>query len=523
MAVVSGDLGAFTLVNAEQQGASQPSARWADQPQKVMSMILARTIVNARASFIALGVLASFGCSAAGDDAAVGSEQEAVKLITVDERRSLVVTEQTILSRFSFERVMNQLAAQSGVPNLTGVKLFQQWWDTQNPKPGVYAGPHCDDTLDAYGSSAINGYPYLCRTTAEGAQVACDPFAAGSSCAYMPVGLFNRFDQAPENGAHCGEHRIVYAKSSGVSSTSDRNLVIFEAVLPNPHPQQGLKGCQQIVAAWADLTKLDSISARADALEDFYFDGQGVVGPVVHVDNFGNNALGAGQIRTNQFVNTTTGWSFREFKLARTCTAQSCTAMVFAPVTNKNNAFGGLFNPSVALPGSAAFQTFFPTQVAKLTASSVAALDIGVPDTFNTAQSQASGATAAEMKYADQLGTSTSALRTSIQSELTALGSPLTPTDIVLRAQALTCAGCHRLNNNVALGGGMTWPPSLGFTHVTERETELVSGELRYRISDLLINALLPARKQILEDFLNERPRPSRGPTHPLSGSTSHG
>jgi hypothetical protein len=487
-------------------------------------MISARTIVNARACSAALGLLFSVGCSMTADENDVlGSQTEAVKTITIDIRRSLVVTDQTILARFSFERVMNQLAAQSGVANLTGVQLFQQWWDTQNPKPGTYAGPHCDDTVDAYGTSTINGYPYLCRTGAEGAQVSCDPFAAGSSCAYIPIGLFNRFDQAPENGAHCGEHRIVYAKASGLTSTSDRNLLIFEAVVPNPHPQQGLKGCQQIVDTWADLSKQSSISLRADALEDFYFDGQGLVGPVVHVDNFGNNALGAGQVRTNQFSNTTTGWSFREFKLVRTCAGQACSAMHFAPVTNKNNAYGPLFNPSSTLPTAAAFQAFFPSQVSKLVGASVPELDIGIDDTFNTAQSQSSGATAAEMRYADQLGTGPSALATAIQTELTALGSTLTPTDIALRAQALTCAGCHRLNNNVAVGGGLIWPASQGFTHVSERETEVVGGEARYGISGALINVLLPARQQIIEDFLNDRPRPSRGPTHPLSGSRSHG
>ena len=161
--------------------------------------------------------------------------------------------------------------------------------------------------------------------------------------------------------------------------------------------------------------------------------------------------------------------------------------------------------------------------MAKLSAGSLAGLDIGVPDSFNTGQSQASGATAAEMRYLDQLGTAPSNLRSGLQAALTAAGSSLTPDDIVLRAQALSCAGCHRLNNNVALGGGLVWPASLGFTHVTERETEIVGGEERFRISDTLINVLLPARKQIFEDFLNERPRPSLGPTHPLSGSSSHG
>jgi regulator of sigma D len=479
---------------------------------------------NARARAVSTCVLLlTAGCSGGSEESELSVERGAVTTITVDERRSLAVTEQTILSRFSLERVLTQLAAQSGVANLTAVQLFQQWWDTQNPGPGVYSGPHCDDSVDTYGEPIINGYPYLCRDGAEGTQVACDPFAAGSSCAYIPIGLFNRFDLAPENGAHCGEHRIVYAKQSGITSTSDRNLVIFEATLPNPHPQQGVKGCQQIVDTWADLSKENSVSKRADALEDFYFDGQGVIGPVIHVDNFGNNPLGVGQIRTNQFVTTTTGWSLREFKLQRTCAGQACTALHFVPVTNKNNAYGPLFAPASNLSTAPAFQSFFPSQVASLAASTVPQIDIGVPDLFNTAQSQASGSTAAEMKYRDQLGSGASTLRSDIQTQLTALGSSLTPDEIALRAQAQSCAGCHRLNNNVDIGGGLIWPASLGFTHVTERETEVVGGQTRFRLSNALIDALLPARKAILEDFLNDRPRPSKGPDHPLSGSRSHG
>lgn len=482
-----------------------------------MTMVLVKHSSVHRAAFVA-GLFGTLGCSAAADeDESLGIEHAAVKVTTIETRRSLAVTEQTILARFPLERVLSQLVTQSGVANLTALQLFQQWWDTQNPKPGTYAGPHCDDVVDGNGNPTINGYSYLCRAGAEGSQAACDPFAVGSSCAYIPIGLFNRFDLAPENGAHCGEHRIVYAKQSGLSSTSDRNLLIFEATLPNPHPQQGLKGCQQIVDFWADLTSENSLTKRADALEDFYFDGTSSVGPVVHVDNFGNNALGAGQVRTNQFSNTTTGWSLREFKLQRG------TTLTFVPVTNKNNAFGGLFAMGSTLPAAGAFQSFFPAQVAGLAAPVATQIDIAVPDVYNTAQSQASGGTAVEMKYLDQLGTHASPLRADIQTQLTALGSALTPDEIVLRAQVQTCAGCHRLNNNVALGGGITWPASLGFTHVTERETEVVAGETRFRLSDTLINLLLPARKAIIEDFINDRPRPSKGPNHPLSGSSSHG
>jgi hypothetical protein len=457
------------------------------------------------------------------EDPGTGTSQESVKNVTIDPRRSLAVTEKSILSRFSLQRVLTQLAQQAGTPSVTAVQLFQQWWDTQNAKPGTYAGPHCDDTVDAQLVPTVNGYPYLCRDAAEGAQAGCDPFATPSACAYIPIGLFNRFDQAPENGAHCGEHRIVYAKESGVTSTSDRNLLIFEAVVPNPQPQLGLRGCQQIVDMWTVLSSQGSAQARAALLEHFYFDGSGQLGPVISITNFGDNPLSVGQIRTNQFSNTTTGWSFREFKLLRDCSSGTCTAPRFTPVSNKNNAYGPLFAPTSTHPNASAFVSFFPSQVAKLSAGSLAALDISTPDVFNTGQSQASGTTAGEMRYLQQLGTAPSSLRNDLQSALTAAGSSLTPDDIALRAQALSCAGCHRLNNNVALGGGLIWPASLGFTHVTERETEIVGGEERFRISDTLIDVLLPARKQIFEDFLNERPRPSKGPTHPLSGSSSHG
>jgi hypothetical protein len=203
--------------------------------------------------------------------------------------------------------------------------------------------------------------------------------------------------------------------------------------------------------------------------------------------------------------------------------------MRFIPVTNKGNAYGPLFAPDSTMPTAGAFREFFPTQVASLAATSITQLDMSMTDTFNTAQSQASGTTALEMRYPDHFGappsppTPPSALRSAIQAQLSTLGSSLTPDEIVLRAQALSCAGCHRLSNNVALGGTLAWPPSLGFTHVTERETELVGGETRFRLSGALESFFLPARKAILEDFLNDRPRPSKGPTHPLSGSKTHG
>jgi hypothetical protein len=443
----------------------------------------------------------------------------------VDIRRSLVVTEQPILERFPFQRVLDQLVAQGGVANLTSLDLFRQWWDTQNPGPGLGLGPHCDDATDGAGQAVLNDFPYTCRPApAEGAQAAGDPFTDpdGSIEAYVPIGLFNRFDVAPADGSHCGEHRIVYARRSGISSGIDRNLIIFEAVLPNPRPDQGLKGCHTIAKFWADLTKEADITRRADALETFYFQGVANVGPVVHVSNFGSNALGAGQIRTNQFMQTGASkiWSLREFKLVRTCAGGTCTALTVVPVTDKVNPFGPLFSPAGTHPRTAAFQNAFIEQVPALAASSLTAIDMRVADSFNTGQSQASGST--ENNYVAQFGATPSDFQGDIDAALQQLGSTLTASDMVARAQALSCAGCHRLSNGAALGGGLVWPASLGFTHVTEQQTETVDGIARFRISEALETVFLPKRKQVLDDYLNDKPLNLRSARDPIGGRRTH-
>jgi hypothetical protein len=475
------------------------------------------------ASIAAAGVaLAACSGSAAAPSPDIGTTTQAVKPVTIDTRRSLVVTEQPILDRFPLKRVLDQLVAQSGVPGLTSLDLFHQWWDTQNPGPGLGLGAHCDDTVDPALGPVLNGFPYPCRPApSEGSQATCDPFTdPNSPCAYIPVGLFNRFDLAPEDGATCGEHRIVYAKRTGVTSTNDRNFLIFEAALLNPHPQQGIKGCQQIVDTWGELTGEANIASRADALESFYFEGQGVVPAVVSVGNYGDNALGAGQIRTNQFVNATTGWSLREFKLRRTCSGDQCSALRFVPVTDKDNPYGPEFDSSLPF---AAFQTFFPTQTATLAGATLPDVDMDITDVFNSGHSQASGAGNVNQNYVLQLGPGPSTLRSAIQSELTGMGSTLTPDDIARRAMTQACAGCHRLTNSASLGGGLVWPPSLGFTHVAENLTEVVDGVTRFVISPALVDAFLPHRKNVLEEFLNNRPHPSKGPHVPLKGSHSHG
>jgi hypothetical protein len=462
-----------------------------------------------------------------------GAPLQAAPPVTIDPLRSLVVTEEAILSRFPFARVMDQLVAQSGVAGLTSLDLFHQWWDTQNPGPSLGLGPHCNDTVDGGGHPMLNEFPYTCRPgPAEGGQIHANPFddPATNPDAYLPIGLFNRFDLAPSGGGHCGEYRIVYAKRSGIEDARERNLLIFEAILPNPHPAQGLAGCKKIVEYWAKLSKADDVDKRAEDLERLYFHGLGDVEPVVHVRHYGDNAHKAGQVRTNQFLQAPGFiWSLREFKLLRTCNREGCSAMRFIPVTDKVNPFGPLHDVESTHPKAAGYQAYFVTQLQVnkaqgedapkgLAADHLHDLRFDIPDTYNSGQSQASGSQ--ENDYLAHF--QSESFKTAIQAGLDEIASDLTPEQIVLRAEAQSCAGCHRLLNNVAIGGGLTWPPSLGFTHVTEREMEVVDGQARFKISPALLNVFLPQRQQIMEDYLNNKLKKPKNPKDTLSGRKTH-
>ena len=446
----------------------------------------------------------------------------------IETRRSLVVTEQPILARFPFQRVLDQLVTQSGVQNLTSLSLFHQWWDTQNP-----GGGPCDSEPPI--GPGVNSYPYQCRPAAsqqEGAEANSDPFidAGTNPGEYIPIGLFNRFDLAPANGANCGEHRIVYARRSGLASIFTRNLIIFEATMPNPHLEQGLKGCDKIVKFWANLSKEDDIEVRAEELEEFYFAGLANLPPVVEISHYGDNPTGVGQIRTNQFLQSgvaVRAWNLREFKLLRTCEGGSCLNMQILPVTDKSNPFGPLFSPSGTHPRKPDFETAFLGQVEALAAGTLAGIDMKIDDPFNSGQSLA--VVGGETDYVAQFaGPSTFRDQLDHAAEAYALVAD----DIIKRARALSCAGCHQLSANslpgqdapdTNLGNDLFWPPSLGFTHVTERDTELdANGVTRFMISPALIDVFLPARKQVMDNFLDDKPFNTRRPDDPIGGRRVH-
>ena len=417
----------------------------------------------------------------------------------MDPRRSLAVTDKAILANFPLRAVMDQLHAQNGGVGFTGEQLFRQLWDTQNPAPGqpdLPFSPHCTDA-----GGTLNGFPYPCRALPGGEGIHAPLGAVTKIDNFSAVGLYNRFDLAPAEGTDCGEYRIVYAKTDG---TPGRNFLIFEAVLPNPRPDLGLEGCRPVADFWSNLSADPNVLSRGTKLRDFYFLGLPGFFPVIHVMNYGDNPAGLGQVRTNQFIQPP--WLLREFKLRRDCSSTGGCGLKFFPQTVKTNPFGDLFDP-LSLHGLApGFQAHFLTQVPALAVNDINRFNYEVPDTFNVGQSDSQTPFTVD-NYVNEFGPGPSGFHANIANELALIGSPLTPRDVVARAQALSCGGCHQRSGLANLGGGLTFPAPAagGFVHSSEANDPVDPS--RFDISPALRNVFLPHRRKVSESWLATAPR----------------
>src|SRR5437773_9907128 len=271
----------------------------------------------------------------------------------LDGRRSFVVTDQTILDEFSFERVMHAIVARSGT-RTTALRLYQQLFDTQNPKPGRVASDaaHCDDFM-VNGKPTFNGLPRRCPT-AEGALATTDPFEIGD---HVPLALVNRFDLAPADGANCGQYRIIFAKKSNATFT--RVHFIFEAVLPNPTPSEGIAGCRPVAQFWADLSNVNSISERRARLDRFFFTGLDGFDPVFDPDHY--SAASGGGIRTMHNSNAPLGNRFYQFRLAK-----RGDQLIAEPDVLENMPLGRFFDAAYDTPTAKRFRDAFVANVRNL-------------------------------------------------------------------------------------------------------------------------------------------------------------
>jgi hypothetical protein len=331
----------------------------------------------------------------------------------------------------------------------------------------------------------------------------------------IPVAIFNRLDLAPEDWDNCGEYRIVYAsRGSGPES------LIFEAVVKNPHKELGGRGCKPLVDFWLSLSSRTDDEVAVD-LERFFYQGLGSgFGSVVSASNYG---IPDGQVRSNS--KNIGQWQLREWKLS----PLGESPISFNPVTTKMNPLAELYgdNSNGALDPPrqeivrAEFHNAFLHQyvvelltpdlcVAPVNASDLDALrkyereilntfGAKFDDKFNDFQSSVHYRDS-PFNYPNNVG-----LGAEIDQKVSSLAlgpdRRVTSEEVVNRAEALTCGGCHGLSNSKVIGRTnselkIEFPPHREFQHVGGH------GEL----STALKETFLPFRKDKMIEFICNLP-----------------
>ncbi|MEJ2681056.1 MAG: hypothetical protein P8176_10320 [Gammaproteobacteria bacterium] len=465
----------------------------------------------------------------------------------IDIHRTLFVHDaETVGSgHFSLRQTLQKISddVSSQVPGASPESIFKQFWDTQNDQINAetLGNPHCDDH-----NGLVNGFPLNTCKRAEGTEAigTAAEIAAVIDNEYQPLALINRIDLADSGWKNCGEHRIIYGKANGI----EKNLIIFEGVLPNPKP--GCRsGCRDVIEFWLDLSDDSDPSSRAVKLAQFYYEGLPGFSEVVHVNHYASSALAqygnstSGQIRTNQFLSDLSSfspdpWTLKEFKTFLSCRSGVCDFDIM-PTSVKANPYGQLWKRDLAtgsaptLPGgnpyaigipnimarAANFQQDVVNQVTadRLANPSINGFTYQVDSNKNGAESQSLSPTFDH--YRNQ---AISSVDPGFINDLNAAGAPFTlnANHIVNRATALSCAGCHQpgafgLTANNALGHGLRWPNSLGFVHVEptvgtlagEPEfdpTHFAGNSAGFAISDALLDVFLPHRETVLVDLANQ-------------------
>ena len=422
----------------------------------------------------------------------------AAPAMTIDFRRSLVLTDLNDFAGLTFDRVLKTLIDRSGATESTPLSLYRQWFDTQNPKPGlaVADAPHCDDFM-VNGQATFNGFPRRCPTP-EGALAATDPFATRD---YSVIGLTNRFDLTPLDGSNCGQYRIVFANTTKRWPTS-RLHVIFEAVLPNPNPAAGVEGCRPVAQFWADLSTIDLASERRARVERFFFDGIDGFPSVLRPEHF---ATGAGRIRTMQGEPGEPNLRFYQFQLEK-----RGSRLLVVPGLLENTPYGTLYNSTVDLPLSAGFRQEFLSQIATLAIRDVNGFHDHIPDRYLLHESNPEDqplAFSAQAAFNQAMATNGGqGFRMAISAELQRLGSSLSIDEVLLRADTQNCHGCHTVG--VYVGEGITFPNALLGSHIFEGQQRGEDGVARFGISGALSKTFAPQRAKILSDFLAGKPLP---------------
>jgi hypothetical protein len=421
---------------------------------------------------------------------------------------ALLVTDPEILAEFPLEKVIKQILDFQGI-EWAPEEMMQRFFDTMNTEQdGKFADVvHCNSDFNP-ATQFKNGDSFICPR-AEGILASSKGFFKdGDPDSFFPVAVVNRFDLTPINGAKCGQYRIVYAKRSGLTDPDNRVFLIFEAALANPAPGC-LESCRPVAQFWQSLEGKTK-SEIATHLRTFFFAGIPGFKPAVHPVHYGlggsDQGYGGtegGQIRVSMHMGADSEWNLREMRMD----ANPQTGLpTFLPATVKNNPPAFYFDPQASDftgMGQVYRQNFIWNDLQTLSGKELKNVQMFTQPETNGAESLISGEKKNDY-FASAVSSGDMSFLDLIQQQIDQAGldKDCPANDLfdaeaaIQRATVLSCAGCHApkafLGEDRSIGCGLTWPDTLGQSHISEK------GE----ISPALKDVFLPHRADVMKIFL---------------------
>lgn len=402
-------------------------------------------------------------------------------------RPSVIETNTQAMQFVTLRDVFNAMAVNEGF-STDGETIYKQIIDSyaSADEARMSDAVHCGDET-TNGEPSLNGYRLDCNRR--------ERLQFDNLDLWTPTAFVNRFDLAPETGAHCGQQRMVFA-----NNTQGRMFFIIEAQIPNPNPDAGIAGCAPLAQFWAEQVEIEDPFIRGIRLTNAFLNGdpdlqaQGF-SPFVKASNY---TVGTGQIRTNNFDDGF--WTLREFKLA---TDSGDVKGIPFPVAEAPN--GGLWNDNVSLDQGDFCREAFLTSLQGVLVDEPGAMTFVVPQECKDAESRNSF----EQDYPSQMSQGSGALIDQINAVVE--GTGLNAFDIAARAAfSGSCIGCHNESVGRDLGRGVSAPFSLDFVHVGEFTETCPDGFNQcFATSSGLKDTFLPHRLDVLSRIVDVSMPPS--------------
>jgi len=397
----------------------------------------------------------------------------------LDQKRVLLETHVEALTGMTLGDVFTALAQNGGMAADADL-LYRQIYDSYASEGNATIDDaiHCGDEV-TNGQPSLNGFPIVCDRV--------ERFHVDDQFSFFQTAFVNRMDLAPQNGAHCGQQRLIFA-----SNSINRAFMIVEAQIPNPHPEIGILGCAPLAEFWRAQNDIDDPVERGERLSTAFLVGD----PDLQAEGFGpfltatNLTVGSGQIRTNQFDDFP--WTLREFKLA--LNGDNLSAIPFPTAESPP---GVLWNDGIDTPQGDACRQSFLAAADQLMGNDLGAMSFVVDSACKDAESRNDFS----QDYQSQLG---DGFRAELDTALA--GTGLSADDFANRAQFVgSCIGCHEEAVGKFLGNGLFAPFSNGFVHVQEFPVQCAANdpELCFQPSQALTDVFLPSRLQVMGEILD--------------------